>query len=254
MGLPVVELFSALQGEGNKMGMPSIFIRTGLCTLTCAGFKCELKSPKTGEMIQGCDSIHAVNKDFKDEWQNYEFAELLIDDILHEIVTGDERFGMKPDIIFTGGEPTLHHANPVMLKTLEYFVSRGYSVYFETNGTVDIDFDKYDIFRKVKFSISVKMSNSGEPTERRWKPEIVNKYIKYTNGSYFKFVFLNNPDEMIQFLRLVPSFAPVYIMPQGATREQLNENAIHAYEFAYKNGFLYSDRLHIRIYDDLREV
>ena len=69
MKLPVVEYFRAIQGEGELMGFPTIFLRLGGCTLRCEGFGCELKSPKDGTIIQGCDSIRAVNSThFKQNW------------------------------------------------------------------------------------------------------------------------------------------------------------------------------------------
>ena len=256
MSLPIVELFPALQGEGFRMGVPSIFVRTGGCTLTCKGFGCTMRSPIDQSEIVGCDSIMAVaTKHFKHEWMFYETSKELIIAIENAFLTRDA-YGAKPEIIFTGGEPLLHHKNEVMIETVEYFISRGYNVWFETNGTVDVDFNQFSVYKKVNFSISVKMKNSGEKIENRWKPEIVNAYLANTSESYFKFVYsgIDEGVEIKQFLEMVPTYAPVYIMPLGATKPELEKNAILAYEFAFNNSFRYSDRLHIRIYNDLRSV
>lgn len=256
MSLPIVELFPALQGEGYRMGVPSIFVRTGGCTLTCKGFGCTMKSPIDQTDIIGCDSIMAVaTKHFKHEWMFYDTSKELINSIENSFLVRDT-YGAKPEIIFTGGEPLLHHKNAVMIETVEYFISRGFSVWFETNGTVDVDFNRFQIYKKANFSISVKMANSGEEIENRWKPDVVNSYISNTELSYFKFVY-NGDDEGVEikkFLSLVPSYAPVYIMPLGATKTELEVHAGIAYEFAFNNSFRYSDRLHIRIYNDLRSV
>lgn len=261
MALPIDEIFPALQGEGTRMGTPSVFIRTGGCNLTCKGFGCSAVSPLDGEtVIQGCDSIHAVNaKHFKHTWTYYDSATELINEILKVIVNDTHGNAEKSDIIFTGGEPLLHHADSVMIQTIEYFVSRGHKVWFETNGTQFIDFHKYDIYKKVSFSMSVKMSASGEKIHRRWKPDVVNEYLKYTEDSYFKFVLSSKSlkeeaEEVFDFLHQVPTFGVVYCMPLGETSKEVETNAKDVYEFAMKHGFRYSDRLHIRVYNDLRGV
>ena len=261
MALPIDEIFPALQGEGTRMGVPSVFVRTGGCNLTCKGFGCTAISPKDGETeIRGCDSIHAVNvKHFKHTWNYYDTSSELIDDILNVIQSETHGNAEKSDIIFTGGEPLIHHTDKVLTDTIEYFTSRGHKVWFETNGTQFIDFNKYDVFKNVSFSMSVKMSASGEKKEKRWKPDVVNEYLRYTNDSYFKFVLSSNSikeesNEVFEFLKQVSTFGVVYCMPLGETSKEVETNAKDVYEFAMKNGFRYSDRLHIRVYNDLRGV
>lgn len=262
MSLPIDEIFPALQGEGSRMGVPCVFVRTGGCNLTCSGFGCSLVSPLDNKtVIKGCDSIHAVNaKHFKQTWDYYDdFSDLV--DRIKENISADEMKGNAelPDIIFTGGEPLLHYTDPVMAKTVEYFISRGHKVWFETNGTQQIDFEKYNIYKDVNFSISVKMIASGEPIHKRWKPDIVNEYLKNTKDSYFKFVLSkdtieNESNEIFEFLDQVPTFGVVYCMALGETSTELEYNAKTIYEFAQSHGFRYSDRLHIRVYNDLRGV
>jgi len=261
MSIPIDEIFGlANQGEGTRMGVPSIFIRTGGCNLSCPGFNCKTTSPLDGSSLTGCDSIHAVNaKHFKHTWTYYDKAMDLVKDVIKYNIVRKEGNTEKPDIIFTGGEPLLHHSDPVMIGTVEYFISRGHKVYFESNGTIDIDFHKFDIYKNVSFSISVKMSSSGEPIGKRWKPEVVNNYLRYTNDSYFKFVLSKesiktNSNEVFEFLNLIPTFSVVYVMPLGETKEEIELNAKDVYEFALTHGFRYSDRLHIRIYNNLRGV
>jgi organic radical activating enzyme len=266
MSLPIDEIFgNAVQGEGSRMGVPSIFVRTGGCNLTCKGFGCKsISALDNTTEITGCDSIHAVNaKHFKHTWTYYdEFIDLVkdIEAKFPQSINPSKLGNAEPvDIIFTGGEPLLHYKDDVLTKTMEYFISRGHKVWFETNGTVPIDFDKFPIFKEVNFSMSVKMSASGEAINKRWKPEVVNEYIKNTKESYFKFVLSakslkEEQQEIFEFLGQVPTFGTVYCMPLGETKTQLEENAYDVYEFCAKNGFRYSDRLHIRIHNDLRGV
>ncbi len=270
MSVPIDEIFGdnnpasggggTLQGEGMRMGVPSIFVRTGGCNLRCEGFGCSTISPIDGSTLLGCDSIHAVQaKHFKHTWTYYDTASELVQAILEHYVIRPEGNSEKPDIVFTGGEPLMHHSDPAMIGTLEYFVSRGHKVFFETNATQFIDFEKYPIYKKVSFSMSVKMSSSGEDKNKRWKPEVANQYLINTENSYFKFVLSkesieNEEKEVFEFLNQVPTFGIVYCMPLGEIASEVQHNAQAVYEFCAKHGFRYSDRLHIRIYGDLRGV
>lgn len=258
MSLYVDEIFYGLQGEGNRMGFPSVFIRTGGCNLTCAGFGCKFTMPD-GEVITGCDTIHAVNQKFRVMWTEYfSFKELVakaIELIPKELAYNEERV----DIVFTGGEPLLHHKSDVMVDAVTYFISRGHRVWFETNGTIDVDFNKFPIYKYCSMSMSVKMSDSGEPKNKRWKPKVVDSYIKNCFEAYFKFVLskkslVQEAHEIMEFLSMVPSYAPVYCMPLGSTQDEINENAYDVYEYACANGLRYTDRLHIRIHNDKRGV
>ena len=117
----------------------------------------------------------------------------------------------------------------------------------------------FDIYQEVSFSMSVKMSASGEETHKRWKPEVVNEYLRYTENSYFKFVLSkaslqNETNEIFDYLEKVPTFGTVYCMPLGETASEVKENAQAVYEFALNAGLRYSDRIHIRVYDSLRGV
>lgn len=265
MSLQIDEIFgNAVQGEGLEMGTPSIFIRTGGCNLTCEGFGCKMISALDGETeITGCDSIHAVNaKHFKHTWTKYNKFMDLVNDIKN-VLPAAEVLGSGnaelPLIIFTGGEPLLQHKEEVMIKTIEYFTSRGHRVLFETNATIEIDFNLYPIYKKVIFSMSVKMSASGEPKNKRWKPEVANSYLKNSEFGHFKFVLSTESiktesSEIFEFLDQVPTYGIVYVMPKGETAAEVAENAHDVYEFAAQNSMRYSDRLHIRIHNDKRGV
>ena len=255
------EIFYGLQGEGDRMGYPSIFIRTGGCNLTCEGFGCSMESQKKpGFFVKGCDTIHAVNAEhFKHTWTPYEYFKDLTADVTVKIPATLAYNEDRVDIIFTGGEPLLWYKNPVMVDAVRYFISRGHKVWFETNGTIPVDFDKFPIYKQCSFSISVKMSASGEPKRKRWKPRHVDNYLLNTKGSYFKFVLSNKSlkeeaDEIFEYLDQIPTYATVFCMPLGEIETEVSENAQAVYEFALVNGFKYSDRLHIRIYGKLRGV
>ena len=137
--IPIVEIFHSIQGEGPRT-RPAIFVRTGLCSLTCKGFGCHLKAPDGTEVI-GCDTIRAVSPKFKSQWTTYRDYNDLVAVINTHIHNG--RHGQNiQDIIFTGGEPLLHWNTEIMQNTISYYQSRNHRVCIETNATLPIEFSK----------------------------------------------------------------------------------------------------------------
>ena len=250
----VVEIFRSIQGEGSNAGRPSVFVRFGLCNLTCPGFGCTETAPD-GTEILGCDSIHAVSSKFINQWTKYHNFIELTNDINNEIIDGQ----VKDDIIITGGEPMIHTHNEIFRNMIKYYTTRGHQVYIETNATQTVDFEKYPELKKVIFTMSIKLASSGHTRNETIKPDVIDSYIANTTGSSFKFVLnkdtLEETERDIQhILKSVPSYAEVYVMPMGETTEELQVHALPTFNVAMKYGFNYSDRLHIRLFEDLKGV
>lgn len=98
MKLNVNEIFYSLQGEGGRVGEPSIFVRLTRCNLACTF----------------CDT------DFE------EGVDMTWNEILKELEKYPARW-----IIWTGGEPTLQLTD----ECLAFFKAKGYQQAIETNGT-----------------------------------------------------------------------------------------------------------------------
>lgn len=238
----VVEYFSSIQGEGKFQGKNAFFIRFAGCNLKCVGFGCSLRSPKTGEMLIGCDTIRAAQSShFKyDKFDSQRLSGLLLG-LKH-----------KPLIVLTGGEPLIHHADRDLLKFLEYAISVGFNIQFETNGTIDVDFAKFPIYKKCTFAVSVKLALSGEPAHKR----INKKALKslFNNAScFYKFVTTGAELAEIKDILAIQN-GEVWCMPLAKNQAELENNAKDVVNLCISNGFNYSDRLHIRIWNDLDGV
>lgn len=229
----LVEAFYSLQGEGKFAGTPSIFLRFGGCNLTCRGFS-----------ANGCDSNYAVVKN--SEWQKIES----FNELKNKIDALDAP--QNADIVLTGGEPSLFLQTDILKELVEFYSNKRICV--ETNATVNIDFVKHSYLKNLTFAMSVKLSNSGEEFSKR-----VNKgailAIANNASAFFKFVASNSNDENeIKEIANISPHTEIYCMPLGATMNELNKNAKYVFEMCIKNGWNYSDRLHIRIYNDKKGV
>lgn len=103
----VVEIFSSIDGEGIRAGLPCTFIRLYGCNLHCSY----------------CDSQYACT--------DGDYTLMSLQDILHEV----ESRGI-PSITLTGGEPLLHENVYSLIQSL---LDRGFWVNIETNGSIDLE-------------------------------------------------------------------------------------------------------------------
>ena len=249
----IVEEFFSIQGEGKYAGVPSYFLRTGGCNLECQGFG--TKYQVEGQEFLGCDTYFAVNSNFAKQWQRVEDANILIKHLEHEL----KKIGYKPHFVLTGGEPLLYHKDKEFYKLIIWLIEHGIKVTFETNATIEIDFKKYPAYKEAVFALSVKLSNSGEPKEKRINKEAIKQIITNTKESFFKFtinkeiVQTTALDEIKELTSPYPN-SDIFCMPTGECRETIWGNDEAVFEFCKQNNFRYSDRLHIRVFDKTQGV
>lgn len=270
--IKVSELFYSLQGEGRYIGVPSVFLRTFGCNFQCRGFGMPAgELSKEADIIAenghyssydslpladtGCDSYASWHPKFKNLSPVLSIDEIAnkIVDLLPEKTWNDEH------LVITGGEPLLgwQREYPNLLDHAS--MSNLSALTFETNGTQELtdDFKKY-LFtwtregRDLTFSVSAKLSCSGEQRHDAIKPDIVTEYqeLGYT---YLKFVVATDHDveealEVIDLYRGAGFFGPVYLMPVGGVNEIYNLNNRRVAELALQHGLRYSDRLHLPLF------
>jgi organic radical activating enzyme len=275
--LKIAELFYSIQGEGRYMGVPSVFLRTFGCNFKCQGF-----GMPRGEMSQEVESIAARITEFKDyielplvstgcdsyaSWDP-RFKDLspmltsdAIADRIMEILPINE--WQDEHLVITGGEPLLgwQRAYPDLLNHPKMTGLK--EITFETNGTQKLtpEFKQYlqGWYRsramaggELTFSVSAKLSCSGESREEAIKPEIVCEYEE-VGHTYLKLVIATEEDateaiEVVNIYRSAGFQGPIYLMPVGGVESVYSLNNRRVAEFAMKNGLRYSDRLQVPLF------
>jgi 7-carboxy-7-deazaguanine synthase len=238
-GLPINELFYSLQGEGTLAGVPSVFVRTSGCNLRC----------------WFCDSYHT-------SWEPTH-AWLELEEILAEIEAHD-----ADHVVLTGGEPLLHEESVALLEALD---ERGYHTTVETNGTIyrDAPIDLASVSPKLESSTPTPERDpkgEGEWEERHERDRIDMDSLARLVEDYevqLKFVVTDAEDmpEIVDLLADLRDAADVQIsdddvllMPEGATRERLEETRNRVAELAMEYGFRYTPRLHVDLWNDAPET
>ncbi len=276
--LKIAELFYSIQGEGRYMGVPSVFLRTFGCNFTCDGFgmpKGELSAEVEDIAIQherkpytkyeelplvstGCDSYASWDPRFKD-LSPMLTSDAIVDRIM-EIIPFNE--WQDEHLVITGGEPLLgwQRAYPELLSHPKMVALK--EITFETNGTQKLtpEFKQYLLnwgmenrgYHKLTFSVSAKLSCSGEERHEAIRPDVVREYeeVGYT---YLKFVVATEEDaeeaiETIDIYRAEGFSGPVYLMPVGGVESVYTLNNRRVAELAMKNGLRYSDRLQVPLF------
>ena len=276
--IKVSELFYSIQGEGRFMGVPSVFLRTFGCNFQCRGFgmpKGQLSQEadiiakagpyKNYESLPlaetGCDSYASWHPKFKDLSPFMEIDEL-VDKILDLL---PYKKWMDEHLVITGGEPLLgwQKIYPALLEHPKMRELK--NITFETNGTQSLskEFKEY-LYTwnqrqfphgnngEITFSVSAKLSCSGESREDAIKPSVVCDY-ETVGFAYLKFVVATEADveealETIDIYRAEGFEGPVYLMPVGGVTDVYNLNAKRVAELALQNGLRYSDRLHLPLF------
>lgn len=273
--IKVSELFYSLQGEGRYTGVPSVFLRTFGCNFKCQGFNMPKgeKSTEADEVAliaksfnsindvplvkTGCDSPISWHPGFK------HLSPLLnVDDIAEHIISLlPNKHWVREHLVITGGEPLLgwqrnypellSHPKMTLLSELT----------FETNGTQPIQDDFAEFLQEwtssrhkesLTFSVSAKLSCSGEARDAAIKPEVVRQY-QDLGHTYLKLVVATEDDvkeaiEVVGIYRDHGFKGNVYLMPVGGTTESYYLNREQVANLALTNGLCYSDRLHIVLY------
>ena len=106
--------------------------------------------------------------------------------------------------------------------------------------------------REITFSVSAKLSCSGEAWRDAIKPEVVCEYEE-VGTTYLKFVVATDYDfedamRAVEEFRMHGFKGHVYLMPVGGTESVYAMNSRRVADYAMKNGLRYSDRLQVPLF------
>jgi 7-carboxy-7-deazaguanine synthase len=282
--LHYTEKFYSIQGEGRYMGVPSVFLRMFGCNFRCKNFGRykkdilgidETHNPEVVNIIKnidkynsfkelplvstGCDSYSSVYPEFK-KFVIKETAEELANSIMGMLPHKEWR---DEHLVITGGEPLLgwQRAYPDLLSHEKMRDLK--AITFETNGTQLLSTELKAYLWKwagimgqgrsaLTFSVSPKLSVSGESRKDAIKPDVIHQY-EQVGFTYLKFVVASEDDanealEVVDIYRSEGFRGPVYLMPVGGVESVYTMNNKNVALLAMKHGLRYSDRLQVPLF------
>ena len=238
------KIFYTIEGEGEYVGQPSVFMRLAMCNLTCNAWA----SP---DSPNGCDSY--VSWSVKNKMSFKEIFNLMV-----EINVIDK---LRDGAIFkiTGGEPMIQQRQ--LLKLVEAFVEKFKftpRIDFETNATLLPD-SRWRTDFAATFTTSPKLTSNGDPEERTYKVDVL-KWHK-ENNSGFKFVIASDRDIEEVWNKYVVDQQGINIprnriwfMPCCGSRDEHTKASFFVAEYAKAMNVNFSPRLQLVIWNKALKV
>jgi len=232
--LKIAETFYSIQGEGRFSGVPAYFVRLSGCNLMCSWAK------KDGSR-EPCDTV-AVWKQTKEEISPLDLSLRIA-----------AACPASAHVVITGGEPILQQREVEKLVTLLHDQDR--FVELETNGTIKSDL--YSRFDQVNWS--PKMTSAGYGMAFYKKLNVLDfwkEFCSHEGDGYFtadmKTVIGNDHDyeemkEWVKELGIKPEH--VFCMPLSMTRNEMIETGQWLVQKCMKDGFIFSPRLQLLLWD-----
>ena len=277
------EAFYSVQGEGNFIGTPSVFLRSFGCNFRCQGFGLPrgVKRKKYSDEVRaflddgvlesvhrfedlpmartGCDTYASIYPEFKKYMMDRTVDEV-VEHLLSLTPEGKWQMDNGQDIhfILTGGEPLLwqrfwiellQHPRMADLKNLT----------IETNTTQPLNRKFFTFLSEqeqfqVTWACSPKLTVSGEKWSDAIRPAVACQYLNVQNSKmYLKFVVADETDiedvkkAVDQYIEGTVN-VPVYVMPVGGCKEEYGANKINVAELALEKGWRYSPRLQVDLF------
>lgn len=220
----ITELFYSIQGEID-IGKPAVFVRFSGCNLIGSGRGCKW-----------CDTKYAEG-----EWiettANEIAKKIMLISSLSPQLSDDCR-----NVVVTGGEPLLQYKEVFELMEILWSRDMRFEFDLETNGTIYCP--GLLSFHHINCS----------PKGQAYNLDVIEKVCSLP-GSRFKFVYEHGEDKWWENIVSAISIPPskVWIMPQGCSREEQLSLSEEVINYCKEEGFNFTPRFHIILWENLRE-
>lgn len=177
-----------------------------------------------------------------------------------EVVASMENIGFR-NAVFTGGEPVMQQND--LAKVAQKLREHHQDWYFEieTNGTIFINDFLAEQLNQI--NCSPKLVSSGNNPLAKNRPEAIKRLFEIHSkgvGLCFKFVVMKENWE--QDLAEVKQWQKdcdvlnnlIWLMPEGITRDRIQESSVFLADIAQKEGYNLSTRLQVLMYGTRRAV
>ncbi len=152
----ITELFASVQGEGVRVGLPTVFVRLSRCNLRCSW----------------CDSAYTFTGGERMS--------------VREVVAAVERFGPLPNVCITGGEPLVQRRELRDLIDALLALPRVTTVEVETGGSLPV-WPAHD--PRLFWDLDVKCPGSGMA-----RHAMLENFPRLRPGDEVKFVLVDRRD------------------------------------------------------------
>lgn len=219
-GLRVAEVFGPVwQGEGPATGQRAVFLRLGLCNLSCSW--CD--TPFTWDWANYDKDTEAPERD--GDWLVGQLAHLDDGSVL----------------VVTGGEPLMQQDSPILREAVAQWSG---PVHVETNGTIHPRLPGVDLW-----VVSPKVAQDDNPRSKRIKPPVLTHYRDAKPNSVLKFV-ARSPEDVDAAAYVADGWESnrVWIMPEGVEPDDVLATARLIAPAVTERGYNLSLRQHSLLY------
>lgn len=224
--LRVAEMFGpTFQGEGPSSGQLAAFLRLSGCPVRCSW----------------CDEPQTW------DWSRFDRDAESQPVTARQILTWAS--GIPANlVVITGGEPMVQQRG--LIELAAGLADRGRRVEIETSGTIAPIAALAALI--AGFNVSPKLGSSGVPYKQRIRPEAL-AALAETGKAVFKFVACG-PGDLDEVAELVDRFglAPVWIMPEGVSEEQVLAGLRGLADEVLRRGWNLTGRMQILLWGGAR--
>lgn len=213
--MQVSEIFCSIQGEGDLVGMPAVFVRVAGCNLRC----------------DWCDTKYA--------WEANAGRDMSVPEIMAAVEGYSIRYA-----VLTGGEPMMAKGIRGLAAALD---KRSVHITIESNATRPPQGIRCHL---ASLSPKLQGDHSGLSTDER--VDIVQEWL-VSYDCQLKFVVAAETDieaviDFLDRLDFAVDSKRIFLMPEGATASRVKEKAPMVMELCREHGFRYGQRLHLELF------